>query len=402
VCSKKAAARILALLLTMAGIYIHIPFCRKACTYCNFYFSTLLKRKPELLEAIKTEAALRKDFFGEEQITTVYFGGGTPSLLSADEINDLWSALQKHFDLSSVEEVTLEANPEDLTLDYLQQLTTTAVNRLSIGIQSFSDDDLKFLGRIHDARRALNAVHRAADTGYVNLSIDLIYGIPGMSLLQWKKNLQIAFSLPIKHLSCYSLTVEEKTLLAWQIRRKKIPPPDDAHSASHFEWLCRMAEQQQWDHYEISNLACTTPYRSAHNCSYWNGTSYLGLGPSAHSFRQTIRWWNTANNSNYMNCIRQGRLPCQSEILTPEMQYNEYVMTRLRLAEGISKTALYHRFGKTFYEHFENEFKNIPSGFYYTDGQNIRLSPEGKLFADRIASDLFITAATMNKNINSY
>ncbi len=354
------------------------------------------------MEGIKTEAALRSDFFGEEKVTTVYFGGGTPSLLSADEINDLWSALQQHFDLSLVKEVTLEANPEDLSKEYLQQLISTPVNRLSVGVQCFTDEHLKSLGRRHDVQSALNAIHRAADTGYINLSIDLIYGIPGMSLSQWKKNLNIAFSLPIKHLSCYALTVEEKTILAWQIKRKKFPPPDDARSASHFEWLCRMAEQQQWDHYEISNLACTTSYRSAHNCSYWNGTPYLGLGPSAHSFRQNIRWWNTANNSRYLNSIRQGILPCESEHLTPAMQYNEYVMTHLRLSDGISKATLYHLFGKIFYEHFESEIKNIPPLFFCEDNQNIRLSSKGKLFADRIASDLFITPVTMYKNFNSY
>lgn len=373
----------------MAGIYFHIPFCRQACYYCNFHFSTSLKSKNNLLEALKTEMELRKDFFQSQTISTVYFGGGTPSLLTSAEIMELWNSLQSHFDISQVTEVTLEANPEDLSQEYLCQLKSTPVNRLSIGIQSFEDDDLKMMNRIHNAAAARQAVANAEKAGFGNITIDLIYGIPGMTTKRWKKNLETAFALPVSHLSCYALTIEEKTALAAMINKGKSPPLDEQLSAEHFELLMDMLEEMRWDHYEISNMAAFEHFRSQHNSSYWSGEPYLGLGPSAHSFLSGIRSWNVSNNAIYIDSLHKEKLPSESEELSEAMRFNEYVMTALRTKEGISKKFMLRHFEDRFVEHFENEIGKLSSEFFTAMNERVALNRKGKLFADRIAAELF-------------
>lgn len=373
----------------MAGIYLHIPYCRQACYYCNFHFSVSLKSKQELLRAIKREIELRKSFFQNEIINTVYFGGGTPSMLTADEILDLWKSMDLHFNLSGVEEVTLEANPEDLTNEYLFSLKSTPVNRLSIGVQSFDDDDLKMMNRVHHSSTAIQSILYASKTGFENITIDLIYGIPGMTSERWKANLDMAFSLPVNHLSCYSLTVEEKTALAAMIKNQKAPPVDDQLSAEHFELLMVKLDKKGWDHYEISNMAVSEKFRSQHNSSYWSGEPYLGLGPSAHSFKSGIRSWNVSNNAIYIRSLQNEKLPSDSEELTETMKFNEYVMTALRTKEGISKNYIHRQFSKKYPVHFEKELKKINPEFFIPNNEVTRLNQKGKMFADKIASDLF-------------
>lgn len=373
----------------MAGIYLHIPFCRQACHYCNFHFSTSLKSKTDLLNAIKKETELRKDFFQDEVINTVYFGGGTPSLLSSHEILDLWSALGKHFNLAGVKEVTLEANPEDLTEDYLFNLKSTPVNRLSIGIQSFDNSDLKMMNRVHDSITAIQSVRHASKSGFENITIDLIYGIPGMTTERWGKNLEMAISLPVNHLSCYALTVEDKTALSSLIKKEKMPPVDDHLSAAHFKLLMELMDKKGWDHYEISNMAVSEKFRSRHNSSYWSGEPYLGLGPSAHSFKSGIRSWNISNNAIYIASLQKEKLPSESEELSEAMKFNEYVMTALRTKEGISKNFILRHFKKKFSEHFEEELKKINEEFFSDQNERVALSLKGKFFADGIASELF-------------
>jgi oxygen-independent coproporphyrinogen-3 oxidase len=373
----------------MAGIYVHIPFCRQACHYCNFHFSTSLKFKRELISALLKEMEIRKNFFYDEKISTVYFGGGTPSLLTSEEIFELWNGLDKNFSLGDVKEVTLEANPEDLTRDYLKKLRETPVNRLSIGIQSFFDEDLKSMNRIHDAKTAIQCVRNAFEAGFENITIDLIYGIPGMTHERWEKNLAMALSLPVNHLSCYALTVEEKTTLAAMIKKQEAPPVDDQLSAEHFERLMEVMDEIGWDHYEISNMAVSEAYRSVHNSNYWSGGAYLGLGPSAHSYINGQRSWNVSNNARYISALKDNSLPSESEQLTDFMKFNEYIMTSLRRKEGVSKNYIRTQFGETFITHLEKEMEKINPRFF-TDRQSyIRLSREGRLFADRIASDLF-------------
>lgn len=373
----------------MAGIYFHIPFCRQACFYCNFHFTTALKSKSDLLNTLKKEIEYRKDFFQHEIINTVYFGGGTPSLLTHYEIMELWNALTEHYNLSNVKEVTLEANPEDLTEEYLVELKSTPVNRLSIGIQSFDDDDLNLMNRVHNAATATRSVYNAARAGFENITIDLIYGIPGMTERRWKKNLETAFSLPVNHLSCYALTVEEKTALAIMIKKGKTPPVDEQLSAEHFEILMDALDELSWDHYEISNMAATEKHRSKHNSSYWSGEPYLGLGPSAHSYHSGIRSWNVSNNALYMSSLRQGNPASESEPLSEVMKFNEYIMTALRKKEGVSKNFILRQFEKRFSEHFENELKKINQQLFFENQEHVVLCRKGKLFADRIASDLF-------------
>lgn len=342
-----------------------------------------------MLDALKHEIKLRENFFHSEVIHTVYFGGGTPSLLTDTEINELWSVMEQHFSLSQVVEVTLEANPEDLTDEYLLKLKSTPVNRLSIGIQSFDDVDLRMMNRIHQASTAVQSVIRAAQTGFSNITIDLIYGIPGMTGSRWKKNLETALALPVHHLSCYALTVEMKTALAAMIKKKQIPMPEDELSAEHFEILTEVMNEHGWDHYEISNMASSVSYRSMHNSSYWSGQPYLGIGPSAHSFSKTMRSWNIPNNRQYVASLQKGILPCESEQLTEAMQFNEYIMTALRTREGICFSRLVQQFPHKFHLHLYHELPKINPEFLIVDNSSVRLSPKGQLFADKVASDLF-------------
>jgi oxygen-independent coproporphyrinogen-3 oxidase len=379
----------------MSGIYIHIPFCRQACHYCNFHFSVSQKRRPEFVQALKREIALQKDFFktdNREKITldTLYFGGGTPSLLEISEQDEIFSELFKYYQLSPDTEVTLEANPDDLGPEKLAALCNTPVNRLSIGIQSFHASDLKYMNRSHTAHQAEKVLLDAKKAGFKNITVDLIYGTPGMSDAQWKENIMKLISHDIPHISAYSLTVEKKTALEVFIRKGKAAPVDEEQSARQFEILCEITSQYGYEHYEISNFG-KPGYFSRHNLSYWSGVPYLGLGPSAHSYRDGMRRWNVANTCAYIENLQNGQLPpFGQEYLDKNQQYNEYVMTALRTMWGVEKVLVENRFGNDYYVKMMNTArKHLASGKMEETSTHLLIASEGKFLADGIAADLF-------------
>ena len=379
----------------MPGIYNHIPFCRQACHYCNFHFSVSQKRRPEFVQALKKEVALQKDFLrtnnrGKIILDTLYFGGGTPSLLDISELEEIFSELFVFYELSPDAEVTLEANPDDLGPEKLAALRNTPVNRLSIGIQSFHAPDLKYMNRSHTAHQAEKVLLDAPKAGFKNITADLIYGTPGMSDAQWKENIKKMISHDISHISAYSLTVEKKTALEVFIRKGKAAPVDEEQSARQFEILCEITSQYGFEHYEISNFG-KPGYFSRHNLSYWSGVPYLGLGPSAHSYLDGLRRWNIANTCNYIDNLQNGQLPpFDQEHLNKDQQYNEYVMTALRTMWGVEKALVENRFGNDYYIKMMNAArKHLTSGKMEETSTHLLISSEGKFLADGIAADLF-------------
>jgi oxygen-independent coproporphyrinogen-3 oxidase len=394
----------------MAGIYLHIPFCKQACHYCNFHFSTSLKQKDDMVNAILTELELRKDYLESEPIETIYLGGGTPSLLNPSDLNLIFDKIYTLFSLippsssliprpsslippSSllIPEITLEANPDDLTPLKINELKQTPVNRLSIGIQSFSEEDLRFFNRAHTAAESVACIENALAAGFENLTLDLIYGSPTTSDEQWERNLATVFKFGVPHLSCYCLTVEEKTALADFIRKGKALPVDEEKAARQFEIMVTHTLSAGYEHYEISNFAKPGWY-SRHNTSYWQGKKYLGVGPAAHSFDGVSRQWNVANNAHYLRAIRTGVVPFEKEILTPEQRYNEYVMTSLRTIWGCNLETIRQMGGQ-----FEAHFSQIILPFLRNQtvekaGDWFFLTRTGKLLADRIAMELFFDA----------
>ena len=373
----------------MAGIYIHIPFCKQACNYCDFHFSTSLKMKSSFVAALLMEIELRKSVFENQSIESIYLGGGTPSLLNASELTLIFEKLASSFSISPDAEITLEANPDDLTFEKIQELKTTPVNRLSIGIQSFRDADLKFMNRAHTSSEALSSINMCKEAGFTNLTIDLIYGTPGMDENAWLENLQIAFKLNIPHISSYALTVEEKTALHYQILANKIPELDEHQSALQFEMLMAEMKNNGYEQYEISNFCKPNSY-SRHNSSYWKKDNYLGLGPSAHSFLGDKRLWNVSNNGKYIKSLEKGILPLQEECLTVRDRYNEYVMTSLRTKWGCSLQVIETDFSLEFANYFKEEIQSyVVQGYVNLDMEVYYLTESGKLLADRIASDLF-------------
>lgn len=341
-----------------------------------------------MMKAILKEAEMRRNYISEK-INTVYFGGGTPSICSTEEIKCLINTVKELYILDSNAEITLEANPDDIIPDKLAQWKESGINRLSIGIQSFVEEDLRWMNRAHSADQALNCVQTAMKHGFNNITIDLIYGTPTLSDSQWQQNVQTALSLKIPHLSCYALTVEPKTALAGMILQKKTANVDPEKQARHFELLMQWMEDAGYEHYEISNFA-KQGYRSQHNSSYWNGSHYLGLGPSAHSFNGISREWNIANNALYINNIEQNILPAETEILTAAQQLNEYIMTSLRTSEGLSLLYTENQWGneKTSTISRSSE-KWLASGLLVCEKNFLFLTKKGKLLADGIASDLF-------------
>jgi oxygen-independent coproporphyrinogen-3 oxidase len=374
----------------MAGIYIHIPFCKQKCHYCNFFSVATLGKKDEFIAALLKEIELRKDYLQGETVNTVYFGGGTPSMLRISDITLIIEHLTKNFDIDHMAEITLEANPDDLSLKYLKELKTTQVNRLSIGIQSFFDDDLHYLNRVHSASQAFQAIDDARNAGFENLTIDLIYGIPGLTFEKWAKNLETFFSLNIPHLSAYSLTVEQKTPLALLIENGKYARLDENLSIGHFRMLLEAAKAHHFIHYEISNFA-REGYYSKHNSLYWLGGNYLGLGPSAHSFNGSSRQWNVSNISRYIQLDDYHTTVEENEILTPDQRYNEYVMTSLRTSWGCDTVHILHAFGENYENHFlMNGRPYLEKKHLFREGTKYFLTDEGKLFADGIAAGFFI------------
>ncbi len=387
-CSHLSPATFQPILANMPGLYLHIPFCKQACHYCNFHFSTSLKLKAPLLEALQAEIGRRANELTERSLQSIYFGGGTPSLLSADEINLLFGTIERYFSIQSDAEITIEANPDDLTAEKLTALRHTAVNRLSIGIQSFWDTDLKFMNRSHNATEARTCIDRAKAIGFDQLTIDLIYGSPTTSDAQWAENLRIALGYQLPHLSSYCLTVEPRTALGHFVAGGKIADVDDEHAARQFEMLMAATAAAGYEHYEISNFALPLHY-ARHNTSYWQGDPYLGVGPSAHSFDGKTRRWNIANNARYIKYIREGAWDqlTEIEVLTPRDCYHEYIMTGLRTKWGVN----IERIADPFREHFLKSIQPyLEQGLVIRSGKQYALPPKGRLLADRIAGDLFI------------
>jgi oxygen-independent coproporphyrinogen III oxidase len=374
----------------MAGIYIHIPFCKQACNYCDFHFSTSLKNKETFLDALKKEILLRKSYLGTEEIKTIYFGGGTPSLLDQQELMQIFDTLDKHFKISSDAEITLEANPDDLTKNKIRELKGSPVNRFSIGIQSFYDEDLKFMNRAHNSNEALNAVKCAQDNGFENITIDLIYGVPGLTDHKWRNNLQIAFTLDVRHISAYCLTVEPKTALAHNIEKGFVKNIDEEQGAEQFEIMLEGMKKNNFIQYEISNF-CKEGFYSKHNSNYWKREKYLGLGPSAHSFNGDSRQWNISNNAIYIQSLEKDKLKYETEQLSKEQRYNEYVLTSLRTMWGTDLDYIAKQLGEEFKKScLKDAERYIQSGDLLNEKNKLFLTDKGKLIADKIAADLFL------------
>jgi oxygen-independent coproporphyrinogen-3 oxidase len=374
----------------MAGIYLHIPFCRQACHYCNFHFSTSLQGMNDFVPALLKEMERRSDYLGASQVGTVYLGGGTPSLIDPADLNAILDRLRELFILEADPEITLEANPDDMTdRQRLKAWRSAGINRLSIGIQSFFDEDLRWMNRAHDAAQAAESIRLAKEEGFDNMSIDLIYGGPTLPDNHWQKNVAEAIRWQIPHLSCYALTVEPRTALDKLIRQHKrteVSPDDQARQLLQLmDWM----SQAGYEHYEISNFALPG-HRSRHNSAYWQGKPYLGLGPSAHSYDGQSREWNLANNARYIAALAGGNLPvAEKELLTPVQQLNEYIMIALRTKEGIDLAALNLRFGPEAANSLERRSQRYIQAGMMIRTERLVLTKEGKLLADGIAADLF-------------
>ncbi|MEV4882372.1 radical SAM family heme chaperone HemW [Chitinophaga ginsengisegetis] len=374
----------------MAGIYLHIPFCKQACYYCNFHFSTSLLQQEAMVNSIVQEITLQKDYLAQEPVHTIYFGGGTPSLLKEQELTALLLHLRATFTVAADAEITLEANPDDLTAEKLVQLKAAGINRLSIGVQSFHEEDLTWMNRAHNSRQALDCIKQAQDLGFQNITIDLIYGGPTLTNEGWEQNVKQAIALGVPHLSCYALTVEPGTALDHFIKKKKMAATDPDKAAQHFEMLMEWLGAAGYEHYEISNFALPG-WHSRHNSSYWQGKPYLGLGPSAHSFNGTSRQWNIANNAQYIKSIAAGTVPFEIESLTTAMQFNEYIMTSLRTSAGCNLEWVAEKFGTDHTIHLlAHSEPYIKMGRIERVGEALRLTKAGRLFADGIAGELFI------------
>ena len=384
---------------SMSGIYIHIPFCKSKCGYCGFYSLPSLKLKERFLEALKEEMVTRKRYLKSETVNTIYFGGGTPSLLSAEEIQQLLHLIYKHYLIAENPEITLEANPDTLSLDYLQALHKMGVNRLSIGIQSFFDEDLKYLGRKHNANHARQCLDWAKQAGFSNISIDLIYGLPACDAKQWNHNLDIFFDYDLPHLSAYALTLEPNSILTKQIELGRAQPINEEDALRDYEILCRGAKENGYLHYEISNF-CKRGMHSKHNASYWFGTPYAGFGPSAHSFDGASRQWNVSSVADYsqwlmaygQRALAIGHQPSAigQEVLSPEQRYDEYVMLRLRTHWGIDLKWMKREMGERFSTFCEQHAKPlVAQGRLSQTREFLYLTDEQMLFADGVTEELF-------------
>ncbi|HEX8315977.1 MAG TPA: radical SAM family heme chaperone HemW [Flavisolibacter sp.] len=369
---------------------MHIPFCKQACTYCNFHFSTSLRYKDDLVQALRKEIIAEKDYLGGEEVATIYFGGGTPSILAVEDCRLLIDDLRKHFAVATDVEITLEANPDDVTPEKAAAWKNLGINRLSIGIQSFFEEELRWMNRAHNADQAKACIENSYAAGIDNLSIDLIYGSPLLTDDMWQQNVETAIGYGIKHLSCYALTVEEKTPLHKNISLQKTIDVDNDKQARQFLQLMEWLRNAGYEHYEVSNFA-KPGFRSKHNSSYWKGFSYLGLGPSAHSFNGRERRWNIANNNVYIKSINGGGAEREIEKLTPSQQLNESIMISLRTMEGIDLNKMQMEWGEKERKRIEKDLtKYLRTGLIKMSNDHAQLTDEGMLRADGIAADLFV------------
>ncbi|MHA7842736.1 MAG: radical SAM family heme chaperone HemW [Winogradskyella sp.] len=372
----------------MAGIYIHIPFCKQACHYCDFHFSTSMKKKDELVNTLAKEIQLRKDEFKNIEVQTIYFGGGTPSLLTNEELRLLIEEVYKNYEVTNNPEITLEANPDDLSKARILELSKSSVNRLSIGVQSFFESDLKLMNRAHNAEEAKKCLSVATHY-FDNISVDLIYGIPDASNEQWLQNIEMALNYNVPHISSYALTVEPKTALASFIKKGIIDDVDDEQAHEQFHLLKDKLEDSGLVHYELSNFG-KEEYFSKNNSAYWQGKPYIGIGPSAHSFNGKQRGWNVRNNSKYIKAIQQNELPMEIETLTTTDRYNEYVMTGLRTIWGVSLDKVEEDFGRIYKDYLiEQANVFINQHLLYIDDRHVRVTKKGQFLSDGIASELF-------------
>lgn len=373
----------------MSGIYIHVPFCLSKCVYCGFYSVAQTRDKEAYVQALLRELDLRAGYIDLRTARTLYFGGGTPSLLTLDELETIFQHLGRHCSLDKLEEITIEANPEQLTPDYCQGLRNLGINRLSVGVQSFQDPVLRFMGRRHTARQALEAVEYALSAGFRNLSIDLIFGVAERTDAQWEEDLNTALSLPIQHLSCYALTAEENSRLYKQIQQGRHAPVDDEQAERQYKLLHKRLAPTKFQQYEVSNY-CLPDFESRHNSAYWDHTPYLGLGPAAHSFDGTSRQWNAANLKQYGENVAHG-ITCEGrEELSPTDLYNETLLLALRTRKGLDLEALRAQYGNERAQGIVNHFReHVPTGQYENTAGKLRLTAEGLWFADGIAENLF-------------
>lgn len=396
----------------MSGIYIHIPFCKLACHYCDFHFSTSMKKKDEMVLALAKEIQLRKEEFKEEVVETIYFGGGTPSVLQIPDLKLLIDAVFNNYKVAENPEITLEANPDDLHLDFarcdnedtlsvraesrtvlesrtiFEEYRSIGINRLSIGIQSFFEEDLQMMNRAHNSEEAKKCLETATKY-FDNISLDLIYGIPGMSNEKWKQNIETALSFKIPHISSYALTVEPKTALNKLIQTGKIAEPKDEVASEHFMILVETLEANGFVHYELSNFG-RPDYFSKNNSAYWLGKKYIGIGPSAHSYDGISRSWNIANNPLYLKAIQENKLPNEVEVLSIADRYNEYLMTGLRTIWGVSLDRIQTEFGQHYFDYLLKQAqKFIDDELLFIKGNILKPTSKGKFLADGIASDLF-------------
>jgi oxygen-independent coproporphyrinogen-3 oxidase len=373
----------------MSGIYIHIPFCRKACHYCNFHFSTQIQHLDAFVDALIKEIALQENYLNSP-IETLYFGGGTPSLLQQAHLDKIVNALHKHFNLSDLKEFTLEANPDDISIEKTKYWKTAGVNRLSIGIQSFQQEALNWMNRAHTTKQSFLAIEIAKAAGLHNISTDLIYGTPHLSDEALLKDIEILNEYQVPHISCYALTVEEKTALHSLIQKKKIENVDTEKQARHFELVVDTLSKNGYAHYEISNFA-KPGHRSKHNTNYWKGIPYLGLGPSAHSYNMSTRQWNISNNQLYIQSIQEGNVPFEIEVLEEATRYNEFMMISLRLLEGVDMEKVNAIFGAAYLKHTQNIMEALQKEgkLIYTD-KGFAIAKQARFLADGIASAFFI------------
>lgn len=392
-CSYVVKIVLCKLIKTMAGIYIHIPFCKQKCSYCDFHFSTNFKYKSELLAALQKEIILQKDHFKTETINTIYFGGGTPSVLTEKELNLLLDAVYRNYQVNEKVELTMECNPDDITSKKINEYKKNGVNRLSIGIQSFFNDDLQFFNRAHNANEAEQSILKTQDAGIDNITIDLIYNSPLLTLKKWEQNLDKFIGLNVPHLSAYTLTVEPKTALHHLVKTKQTTLPTDEQAIEQFKLLKEKTKQAGLIHYEVSNFG-KEGYFSRHNSNYWKGENYLGIGPSAHSFIKNTtsqkRSWNVANNTQYIKALNQGTPYFEEEFIDETTAFNEYILTRLRTIWGLELEYMKNTFNPVLLDHFEKELEVYKNSELITISKNtVTLTTKGIFVVDKITADLF-------------
>jgi oxygen-independent coproporphyrinogen-3 oxidase len=374
----------------MAGIYIHIPFCREACHYCDFHFSISLDQLAPMMNAIQKEIIHRKNYLEEEILETIYLGGGSPSVLSAGQLKSLFKVIRDHYDISMDPEITIECNPDDLDPGYLEDLKDLGINRLSIGIQSFHEDDLRFMNRRHGKNQSHHCIEIAPQAGFNNLNIDLIYGIPGLTMEKWEENLDFAVSYLPVHIAAYHITYEKGTVMDYRRMKNRFKIMDEKESLEQYNLLIDKLKENGYQHYEISNFA-QPGYVSRHNSAYWKGNKYLGAGPSAHSFNGKSRRWNIDKNTSYINFVHSGSVYYETEELDNNSRFHDYLMTSLRTMWGADLEYIQREFGPTFKEHCQQQAKPfLHSGRMKKDGKKLILSEEGMFIADYIIVALFL------------